>query len=121
MRLKCAEDGELLSIDLSREELYELLAFETNCAQLVPEKDQGLLEATMQQYGLTNEQMAPYLEQPHLTRQDVWSLQLLKRRSQNNHSAVMAINKLQALEQKLGSTLLRSLVDRSRLESPAGA
>ena len=119
MRFKCAEDGQLVSIDLSREELYELLAFEANCAQLVPEKDQELLEAIRRQYRLSREELAPFLDKPRLTRDDVWGLQALKRRSQGNASAAEAVRQLQALEVKLGATLLRSLIERSRLEGPA--
>jgi len=120
VRLKCGEDGRLKAIDLNREELYELLAFETNCAQLIPEKDQELLKATMQQYGLSREEMAGFMEKPELTREDVWNLQVLKRRRQGNAQAAEAVRQLQALENELGSTLLRALIERSRLGRQGG-
>jgi hypothetical protein len=106
------------AVELSRDEYRELLAFEINCAQLVPAKDDGLLAATVRQYGLSAESVA-FLAKPQLTREDVWDLQVLKRRSQKNGTALEAIAKLRAMECALGSSLLRSLMERGRAQGLA--
>ena len=108
-------DRDLPAIDLTPEETRELLALEVNCAQLVPEKDEELLESIMQEYRLTREEMAPFLQKSQLSRNDIWELQLLKRRSQQNYRAVQVLVKLRGLETRIGAELLRTFVDRSKL------
>ncbi len=108
-------DKDLPAVELNREETRELLALEVNYGQLVPDKDEELLRSIMGEYGLSKGQMTPFLEKPRLTRDDIWELQLLKRRSQGNLAAVQVIMGLRALEEELGVDLLRALVDTAKL------
>jgi len=108
-------DKDLPPIQLNREETRELLALEVNYGQLVPDKDEELLKAIKGEYCLSDEQMAPFMDKSPLTRDDIWELQLLKRRSRGNHAAMQVIVTLRAIEAELGVELLRALVDTAVL------
>jgi hypothetical protein len=109
VKLATGEHGDLVLVALTGEELCELLAFETNCAQLVPCKSQVLLEDIMRRDGIPGEEMRRYLEAPELSRDDVWDLQILKRRRSDNHRAVRVLEDLRKAEARHGVRLLDHL------------
>ncbi len=109
VKLATGEHGDLVLVALTGEELCELLAFETNCAQLVPGGSQVLLEDIMQRYRIPGTEMRRYLEAAELSRDDVWDLQILKRRSSGNCRAVRVIEELRMAEARHGVRLLDHL------------
>jgi hypothetical protein len=111
------EDGRLASIELDRVEMRELLAFEATCACLVPRTRHAFLEATMREYRIPAETMLPLLAKKVLAREDVWTLQTLKREATGDQAALAAIGKLRHTETALGRDVLHLYVDRKRVAS----
>ncbi|MHC4914609.1 MAG: hypothetical protein ACYTGB_03875 [Planctomycetota bacterium] len=109
MELASGECGDLVLLALTGEEMHELLAFECNYVQLVPRKSQLLLEDAMRRYRIPRRRMARYLRAPELSRDDVWELQILKRRRSGDHRAVRVLKELRNVEDRHGVRLLDHL------------
>ncbi len=108
-------DGSLISIELDRIEMRELLAFEATCACLIPKSRRAFLEATMRNYKIPPERMLPLIERVVFSREDVWKLQVLKRDVSGDSQALGAIAKLRRMEAELGRDVLQTYVDRRRI------
>jgi hypothetical protein len=109
------DDGRLVSIELARVEMRELLAFEATCACLIPRSRRAFLEATMRNYRIPEEQMAPLLQSRIISRAEVWELQIMKRAASGDAPALEAIAALRKLEAELGRDVLQIYVDRNRI------
>jgi hypothetical protein len=109
------DDGKLASIELSRAEMRELLAFEATCACLIPRSRRAFLEATMRNYQIPTGEIVPLLEKKVFSREDVWKLQVIKRRAAGDEAALEAIGRLRQLEAQLGRDVLQIYVDRRRI------
>jgi hypothetical protein len=108
-------DDKLVSIELERIEMKELLAFEATCACLIPKSRRAFLEATMRNYNIAPEKMMPLIEKGVLSREDVWKLQVLKRNASDDSEALGAIARLRRMEAELGRDVLQTYVDRRKI------
>ncbi len=115
MRIIRGTCGELASIELTADEMRELLAFEASCVCLFEGNTRAFLEDVCKHYGVPAEDMRPYFEQSCLARDDVWRLQILKRSAQAQYRAVHIIGDLRKLEFELGIGVLETYVDRNRI------
>lgn len=118
MREIWGEAGRLLSIELTREEMRELLAFEATLACVRPSLRPAFLEALARNYGIPAGDLAPFLKKRMLNREDVWQLQVLKRTAERNRRAVEIVSDLRRLEAELGEDVLEVYVARTRLAPP---
>jgi hypothetical protein len=107
--------GGLLSIELTAEEMKELLAFEATLLCLLGGESRPFLEDVRRHYEIPEADMLPYFRQEEFTRDDVWRLQILKRSAEGRYRAVQAIGDLRRLESELGVGALQTYVDRSRI------
>ena len=108
-------NGEILAIELTRVEMRELLAFEATCACLIARDSRSFLEDLMRGYGISEEDMRPFLDKQRFSREDVWRLQIFKRSSQGDYRAVHILGDLRRLEARLGEGVLQTYVDRRKI------
>ncbi len=109
------EGGKFTSIELTGDEMRELLAFEATCACVIPKTRRAFLEATVRNYRIPAEKAMPLVEKKVLSREDVWRLQVMKRTASGDEPALEAIGRLRRLEAELGRDVLQLYVDRRRI------
>ena len=108
-------DGEVVSIELTRDEMRELLAYEATCACLLRNAPRDFLEDVRRHYDIPEEDMAPYFRKAGFERDDVWRLQILKRSAEGRYGAVHVIGDLRRLEAQLGAGALETYVNRRKI------
>ena len=62
------EGGKFTSIELTGDEMRELLAFEATCACVIPKTRRAFLEATVRNYRIPAEKAMPLVEKKVLSR-----------------------------------------------------
>ncbi len=107
--------GELACIELTADEMRELLAFEATCFCLFEGAFRSFLEDIRKHYDIPEGDMLPYFQKQTFSRDDVWRLQILKRSAEARYQAVHTIGDLRRLESELGVGALQTYVDRNRI------
>lgn len=107
--------GQLISIELTTEEMRELLAFEATCFCLSGGEALPFLQDVRKHYEIPEDDMRPYMEARDFSRDDIWRLQILKRTAEARYRAVHIVGDLRRLEAELGVGVLQTYVDRNRI------
>ncbi|MHC4915983.1 MAG: hypothetical protein ACYTGB_10895 [Planctomycetota bacterium] len=108
-------DGGVVSIELTRDEMRELLAYEATCACLLHGDARDFLEDIRRHYDIPEGDMAAYFRKERFGRDDVWRLQILKRSVEGRYEAVHVIGDLRRLESQLGAGALETYVNRRKI------